>query len=137
MTYIADCAVQAGNIAYLVDMENGGHRIFRRLIAQKAKVAIDEFFSGEPMSQEIDRVNKVTRELTEGGLGKRLYLTVSRRFDDKSLEERIAYLSGQAKSMGKEMLLIIDSLQKLPMNLSDRRSGIDGWLRWMEEMRDK
>ncbi len=137
MTYIADQAVQSGNIVYMVDMENGGNRIFRRIIAQKAKVAIDEFFAGEPLEKDIERVNAVTRELVEGQLGQRLYLTVSRQFDDKSLEERICYLAGQAQAIGKEMLLIIDSLQKLPMNLSDRRSGIDGWLRWMEAMRDK
>lgn len=137
MTVVADYAVQAGNIVYMVDMENGGNRIFRRIISRKAKVAIDEFFAGEPSLEDSESVSRVTADMIDGAIGQRLYLTVNRRFDYEGLEGKICYLSCQAKSLGKQLLLIIDSLQKLPMNLNDRRSGIDGWLRWMEEMRDK
>jgi len=35
----------------------------------------------------------------------------------------------------RPLLLIIDSLQKLPMDLEDRRSGVDAWIRLLERLR--
>jgi len=35
----------------------------------------------------------------------------------------------------RPLLLVIDSLQKLPMDLDDRRAGIDAWIRLLERLR--
>jgi replicative DNA helicase len=136
-TYIADNVVQAGNIVYMIDLENGGARIFRRIVSRRAELAIDEFASDELFSPTT-KLKAAHNEVTEGAIGNRLYIETSRKFTEQDIEEKVSYLSLGAQAMGCNFLLMVDSLQKLPVaNLSDRRAGIDGWLRYFEYLRDK
>jgi len=138
MTFIADAVVTGGHIVYMVDLENGGSRIFRRIVARRARIAMDEFQAGEQgISKDDIAFAKASAEFTSGGLGSRLFIETGRRFNEADLEQRVNFLSAIAKAEGKEFLLIADSLQKMPVaNLSDRRAGIDGWLRFFEYLRD-
>jgi hypothetical protein len=43
--------------------------------------------------------------------------------------------AARAKAGGRPLLLVIDSLQKLPMDLGDRRAGVDAWIRLLERLR--
>lgn len=120
--------------AYLVDQENGTDRLMRRIMCAQASIDPnslgDSFVPTEPWKQAEALV-------TEGALGQRLFVETERRFDYHLIEGRISEISKMAKDEGVPFFVVIDSLQKLPMNLQDRRSGIDGWIRALEDIREK
>jgi hypothetical protein len=122
----------------MLDFENGKTRIFRRIIARRAKIALDEFVAGEPTLDQAREFKQIEDDVLNGPLGQRLYIETARRISESDVEKRVDYLSMAAKANGKEFLLLVDSLQKLPVeNLSDRRAGIDRWLRFFEYIRDQ
>ena len=132
---IADNVVAAGGYAYILDLENGLDRFVRRLMCRRARIdpevlSRDSFIPPEPW--------KITEKMVlESPFGRRFFVDDQRRIASRSLEKNIAELSERAKREGVPFLVVLDSLQKLPMeNLSDRRAGIDRWMRWLEGIRD-
>jgi replicative DNA helicase len=133
---LADNIVTKGGYAYVLDLENGIDRFLRRLMCRRSLVdpeslSNDSFIPPDPWRE-------TENEVLKGALGERLFVDDTRRMPASSLERNIAEISARAEAEGKQFLIILDSLQKLPVeNLSDRRAGIDRWMRWLEGIRDK
>jgi replicative DNA helicase len=133
---LADNVVTNGGYAYVLDLENGIDRFLRRLMCRRSLVNPehldrDNFVPPDPWRE-------TENEVLKGALGERLFIDDTRRMPASSLERNIADVSARAEQDGKQFLIILDSLQKLPVeNLSDRRAGIDRWMRWLEGIRDK
>lgn len=133
---LADNVVTNGGYAYVLDLENGIDRFLRRLMCRRARVnpellSSDSFVPTDPWKE-------TENEVLKGALGERLFVDDTRRMPASSLERNIAEVSARAEAEGKQFLIVLDSLQKLPVeNLSDRRAGIDRWMRWLEGIRDK
>ncbi len=51
----------------------------------------------------------------------------------KDFAARVAAVRERAGD--RQLLLVLDSLQKLPMDLEDRRAGVDAWVRLLEKLR--
>jgi hypothetical protein len=51
----------------------------------------------------------------------------------KDFAARVAAL--REKAGDRQLLIVLDSLQKLPMDLEDRRAGVDAWVRLLERLR--
>jgi replicative DNA helicase len=133
---IADNVVSQGNYAYILDLENGMDRFMRRLMCRRSMLNPDEISKREFLPNDL--WNLTEKEVTDGGLGTRLFVDDYRRFSVTHLEHNISEISNMAVEKGKQCIIILDSLQKLPLeNLSDRRAGIDRWMRWLEQIRDK
>jgi len=116
------------------DFENGEYRLYTRIICRLAKVSEKELkLTGIP-----DKKSRGYEEAMDEfrKLGKNLFVVTDRKISKSNIYIQIDYareITGQDK-----VLLVFDSLQKLPMkNLRDRRSEIDLWLRDLEEIRDK
>lgn len=43
--------------------------------------------------------------------------------------------TARARAGDRPLLIVVDSLQKLPMQLEDRRAGVDAWVRLLERLR--
>ncbi len=51
----------------------------------------------------------------------------------KDFAARVA--AARERAGDRQLLLVLDSLQKLPMDLEDRRAGVDAWIRLLERLR--
>jgi KaiC/GvpD/RAD55 family RecA-like ATPase len=125
---IAEDIYSTGTPVIFVDLENGWNNLMARQFCRKNNVTLTDLFS-KNFNEEI---------LSAGGR-----YSYSQRKDfhilnDKRLTiEKIREFICQVKqSSGRdEVFLIIDSLQKLPMeNLRERRAAVDMWLRGLEEL---
>lgn len=139
VTYIADNVVAAGHYVYYLDFENGLKRTFKRLMSRLSRMGLDEMPAREAHMRQNNPDFRDAREVvTNGYLSKRFFLESNRKLGKEDLEKRIESIWCMSQSDGKKMVLIVDSIQKLWMeNLSDRRSGIDSWLRYFEYIRDR
>ena len=126
-----------GGYAYVLDLENGEKRFTWRLLCRRAKLGPAQLKEGLqrdawPKPEDGTRYAAAEAEL-RGQYGARLYLDTDRRATPEKLRGRLLALRELAGAA--PILWVVDSLQKLPMDLSDRRAGIDWWLRELEALR--
>ncbi|OFX19472.1 MAG: hypothetical protein A2V77_23865 [Anaeromyxobacter sp. RBG_16_69_14] len=50
-------------------------------------------------------------------------------------EQRPTEANARERAGDRQLLVVLDSLQKLPMGLEDRRAGVDAWVRLLERLR--
>jgi replicative DNA helicase len=134
---IAERHAEAGGFVYYLDLENGRRRFMRRMLCRRAQLggaqvaaALRTRRSGVFDSLgEVERWNKakqwVREKLASGFL---VEFTPPRNF-----AERIA--AARERAGDRQLLVVLDSLQKLPMGLEDRRAGVDAWVRLLERLR--
>jgi hypothetical protein len=121
--------VEAGGVAYCLDLENGRRRYFGRLLCRLAGIGPkeaqrDRFTSKAAAAKWTVAKAKLRDEL--GGL-------LVEFSPPENLEERLRDVRAFAGE--RRLLIVIDSLQKLPGSLEDRRATIDGWIRFLERLR--
>jgi len=111
------------------DFENGALNLMTRELCRKSRLTLGEIFSGEG-----DQAAYV-----EGGILRlQEIIDFSIITDRKLTVEKIrGFVSQMKRASGRaETLIVIDSLQKLPMeNLRERRAAVDLWLRGLEELK--
>lgn len=118
-------------VTYYADFENGLDRWYRRLVKRQARITGGELEAG--LGQEAEARMKEAEAWLREGPGQRYYYNGDRHLGQGKLRlelEGIRKLHPDGK-----LLVILDSLQKMPMDLKDRRSEIDEWLRTLEEYR--
>lgn len=134
LTMASHVVTEGQGYAYVVDLENGMDRLLARLMCSLAAVdpsALGDSFEPPPAWKAAED------QVTLGALAKRLFVETERRLTPSLLEDRIANVGNMARKDGVPFLVIIDSLQKLSVNLQDRRAGIDAWMRDLERLREK
>lgn len=137
LLHVAQSATENGDYCLLYDFENGMKRLYSRLLARVGNMNIDEWVERERSmrmrdAKFQDAVNVINFNHS------RLFVKTERKMTQDDMERDIHHLRDVSRTDQREMLLIIDSLQKLWMeNLSDRRSGIDAWLRFFEYVRNE
>jgi len=116
------------------DFENGEMRLYTRIICRLARLAETELrLTGIPADKVKDYKKAMDRFKK---LGKSLFVVTNRKIELTDIFQQIDY--AREITDNKKILLVFDSLQKLPVkSLRDRRSGIDLWLRDLEEIRDR
>lgn len=129
--------VESGGVAYVLDLENGRTRFLRRLLCRHARLGAHEVGAAlrggdaAPFAKreaaERWRTAKVWGRTT---IGPCLFAEFS---PPKDLGQRLADVRALARE--KPVLVVIDSLQKLPMDFSDRRAATDRWIREFERWR--
>jgi len=109
------------------DFENGPFNLMARELSRKMRLSFEEIFSGDSAA------------FTESGILKlQEYENFSIILDRKLTIEKIrTYVKQTKRISGREdVFIVIDSLQKLPMeNLRERRAAVDLWLRGFEELK--
>ncbi|RJR39846.1 MAG: DNA helicase [Desulfobacteraceae bacterium] len=116
------------------DFENGREKIYTRTLSRLSRLSEREMREGLPDQAAKERLEGAKSEL------KRLLhyfrVVTDRKASPEIMKRQIDFLQHETRK--DHTLVVVDSLHKLPFkNLSERRTGIDEWLRHMESIRDE
>lgn len=115
------------------DFENGRQKIYQRTMSRLSRLAVPRF-NEELEGNDKERFSQAQEEL-------RQMMTWFRVVNDRKLSPEIMrrhvdFLRHETHR--DDAVIVIDSLHKLPFkDFSERRTGIDAWLREMESIRDE
>lgn len=116
------------------DFENGRQKIYLRTLVRLSDLAEKKIRSGDLSAEETDALKKAYVHFES-------LLTYFRVVNDRQLspETMRRHIDFIKHETGKEeLLVVVDSLHKLPFkDLTERRTGIDSWLRQLEAIRDE
>ncbi|PID71542.1 MAG: DNA helicase [Desulfobulbus propionicus] len=116
------------------DFENGKQNIYLRTLSRWAQVRVDDLTAGNHTDEEKQRVSEAHKELQQSF--RWLRVVNDRSLTPEIMRRHIDFLRHEANA--EHVVVVIDSLHKLPFkDLTKRRSGIDGWLRQLEAIRDE
>ncbi|MHB8810405.1 MAG: DnaB-like helicase C-terminal domain-containing protein [Desulfobulbaceae bacterium] len=116
------------------DFENGRQKIYQRTLCRLSRLA-NEQIQGNSLDQEQSGRFRVAQEELRRFLPWFRVVT-DRQLTPELMRRHIDFIRHETKS--QYTMVVIDSLHKLPFkDLSERRTGIDGWLRQLEAIRDE
>ncbi len=116
------------------DFENGRQKIYLRILSRLSRLSVDRIKDNRLPDDERQRLSEAQQHL-------RVLLTWLRVVNDRKLSpetmrRHIDFLRHETNA--EYTVVVIDSLHKLPFkDISQKRSGIDGWLRQLEAIRDE
>jgi len=114
------------------DFENGRQKIYTRILCRISRVSENEI--RDPSAESIERLKKAEKEIQ--AMLHYLRVVTDRKLSPDMMRSQIDFLHHETRK--DHALVVVDSLHKLPFkNLSERRAGIDEWLRHMEAIRDE
>lgn len=115
------------------DFENGRQKLYQRTLSRLSRLSTDQLRSGKGSEEEKRRALAATKNLE-----KMLFfwrVINDRKVTPELMRKHIDFIRHETRS--EYTVVVIDSLHKLPFNeFTERRTGIDAWLRQMESMRD-
>jgi len=117
----------AGVIYY--DFENGRMNLMTRDLCRKYNIKYkDELFNNEFSEQQIEEITKTLKNQDN------FAIITDRKLSVEKIRSQVFQMR---KHTGQEhILIVVDSLQKLPMkDLRERRAAVDQWLRDFEELK--
>lgn len=116
------------------DFENGRHKIYARTLCRLSRLSEEQMRMKEPEAGVSKKLQEAHRDLKE-----RLQyfrIVTDRKLTPDIMRRQIDFLQHETRK--DHTLVVVDSLHKLPFkNLSERRTGIDEWLRHLEAIRDE
>lgn len=116
------------------DFENGRQKIYLRILSRLSRLAIDQIKQNNLVSLEQQRLQQSKKQLQ--ALLHWLRVVNDRKLSPEIMRRHIDFLRHETNS--PYTVVVIDSLHKLPFkDISQKRSGIDGWLRHLEAIRDE
>lgn len=122
----ADVVDQGGGVVYL-DMENGSMNLLSRDICRRTNTTFTELFSADsPVAVFIEG------ELARMNERRNFAVLQDRRITVDKL--RLSIKEMQRMNGRPDVLVVVDSLQKLPLDLKERRASVDAWLRGFEQL---
>ena len=133
MQVTTDMAARKIPVIYY-DFENGRQKIYARTLCRLSRLSEAQIRMESPAAE-------VSKKLQNAHLSLKERLRFFRIVTDRKLtpdimRRQIDFL--QRETRKDQTLVVVDSLHKLPFkNLSERRTGIDEWLRHIEAIRDE
>jgi len=116
------------------DFENGRQKIYMRTLCRLSRMSEEEIRLKNFTGESLERINSAHKELE--GILHYFRVVTDRKLSPDIMRRQIDFLQHETRK--DQTLIVIDSLHKLPFkNLSERRTGIDEWLRNMEAIRDE
>jgi len=116
------------------DFENGRQKIYTRTLCRLSKLSEEDIRMrdlGEERSGNLKTAYEDFRDMLHY-----FRVVTDRKLSPDIMRRQIDFL--QHETRRDYCLVVVDSLHKLPFkNLSERRTGIDEWLRHMEAIRDE
>ncbi len=127
-----EMAVRGVPILYY-DFENGRQKIYHRTLCRMSRLTTSQIRDKGFSEEEKGRYNDACL-----GFKKMLYyfrVINDRKVTPEIMRRHIDFIRHETRS--EFTVVVIDSLHKLPFkDFSERRTGIDAWLRQMESIRD-
>lgn len=116
------------------DFENGRQKIYIRSLCRLSRVSEKDIRLNAREKETSDRLSEARTAFRD--LLQYFRVVTDRRLSPEIMRRQIDFLKLETGS--EQVLIVVDSLHKLPFkNLSERRTGIDEWLRHMESIRDE
>jgi KaiC/GvpD/RAD55 family RecA-like ATPase len=116
------------------DFENGRHKIYTRTLCRLSRLSEREIRLAEPKEEAAEKLKMAHMEFKD--MLHYFRVITDRKLNPDIMRRQIDFL--QHETQRDYALVVVDSLHKLPFkNLSERRTGIDEWLRHMEAIRDE
>lgn len=116
------------------DFENGREKIYTRTLCRLSRLSEREMREGT-----MDGAASARMESANSDFKRLLYyfrVVTDRKVSPEIMKRQIDFLQHETRK--DYTLVVVDSLHKLPFkNLSERRTGIDEWLRQLEAIRDE
>lgn len=127
-------AARAGKPVIYYDFENGRHKIYLRTLCRLSRLSEEHLRRTDLPSEDTARLERAREDLSR--MLQLFRVVTDRRLSPDIMRRQIDFIKHETR---RDMcLVVIDSLHKLPFkNLSERRTGIDEWLRHMEAIRDE
>ena len=116
------------------DFENGRQKIYQRTLSRLSKLSTAELKGTKDVEEVSARYDTACSNLQE--VFKFLRVINDRKVNPALMRKHIDFIRHET---GNEYtVVVIDSLHKLPFkDFSERRTGIDAWLRQLESIRDE
>ncbi len=115
------------------DFENGRQKIYQRTLCRLSRLSTAQFRDGNISKEQAQKARAASQ-----GLERMLFfwrVINDRKVTPELMRKHIDFIRHETRS--QYTVVVIDSLHKLPFNeFTERRTGIDAWLRQMESMRD-
>lgn len=116
------------------DFENGRQKIYSRTLVRLSGLAEKRMREGTLTSEETERLEKGHAAFR--GLLSHFKVVNDRRLSPDTMRRHIDFIKHETRQ--DDLLVVVDSLHKLPFkDLTERRTGIDSWLRQFEAIRDE
>jgi len=116
------------------DFENGRQKIYARTLCRLSRLSEKEIRLSTPGKEISQRLEETRKEFEE--MLRYFRVVTERKLSPDIMRRQIDFLQHETRQ--DNTLVVVDSLHKLPFkNLSERRTGIDEWLRHMEAIRDE
>lgn len=116
------------------DFENGRQKIYLRILARLARLRTDQIRLGDMDDAGRSRYDQAVQRL-EACL-RWLRVVNDRKLSPEIMRRHIDFIRNETRA--DYTVVVVDSLHKLPFkDISQKRSGIDGWLRQLEAIRDE
>ncbi|MCP4690162.1 MAG: AAA family ATPase, partial [Desulfobacterales bacterium] len=116
------------------DFENGRQKIYRRTLSRISRLSDEQMRRMDPGPEEREKLAAGLAEME--ALLHYFRVVNDRKLNPDVMRRQIDFLQHETRS--DRALVVVDSLHKLPFkNLTERRTGIDSWLRNLEAIRDE
>lgn len=116
------------------DFENGRQKIYLRTLVRTSNLAEKKIRSGDLAADETEVFKKSWAQLD--AMMKYFRVVTDRKLDPEMMRRHIDFLKHETRK--DDVLVVLDSLHKLPFkSMTERRTGIDSWLRQLEAIRDE
>jgi len=127
-------AAKRGMPVIYYDFENGREKTYMRTLCRLSQLSEEQLRQPELPPEEAERLSRTREEMKN--LMNYFRVVTDRKLSPDVMRRQINFIKHETRL--DQCLVVIDSLHKLPFkNLSERRTGIDEWLRIMESIRDE
>ncbi len=116
------------------DFENGRQKIYMRTLVRTSSLPEKKIHGGMLDSAESERLGTSLKEFDD--MLSYFRVVTDRQLSPEIMRRHIDFLKHETRK--DDLLIVLDSLHKLPFkSLTERRTGIDFWLRQIEAIRDE
>lgn len=116
------------------DFENGRQKIYQRTLVRLSRIESKQIINNDFSADEQQRYESAYTELQK--LLIHFRVVCDRKLSPEIMRRHIDFIRHETRQ--DYCVVIVDSLHKLPFkDFSERRTGIDAWLRQFESIRDE
>lgn len=116
------------------DFENGRQKIYMRTLVRTSSLPEKKIRSGRMDADESGQLDNAMKEFDQ--MLTYFRVVTDRQLSPEVMRRHIDFLKHETRK--DDLLIVLDSLHKLPFkSLTERRTGIDFWLRQIEAIRDE
>ncbi|WP_136805491.1 DnaB-like helicase C-terminal domain-containing protein [Desulfosediminicola flagellatus] len=131
---IASQMAEKGIPVLYYDFENGRQQVYQRILSRLSRIEVKQLGSGNLTDDENQRYEASCGKLKK--MMQNFRVVNDRKLTPDLMRRHIDFIRHETRS--QYTVVIVDSLHKLPFKeFSERRTGIDAWLRQMESIRDE